>query len=62
MLKDGNENENLQILKVSSVSNPISQAYIGRTINPKNNLKMTNKLISNGDMTKEEAMKAKKQL
>ena len=51
-----------ELLKVNTVSNPISQAYIDRTIKSKNNVKVTNKLIRNEDMTKEEAIKAKKQL
>ncbi len=44
------------------MSNPISQAYIDRTIKSKENAKITNKLIRNEDMTKQEALKAKKQL
>jgi hypothetical protein len=44
------------------VSNPISQAYIDRTIKSKENAKITNKLIRNEDMTKKEALQAKKQL
>ena len=51
-----------ELLKVNTVSNPISQAYIDRTIQSKNNAKVTNKLIRNEDMTKEEAIKAKKKL
>ena len=51
-----------ELLKVNTVSNPISQAYIDRTIKSKNNVKVTNKLIRNEDMTKEEAIKAKKKL
>ena len=51
-----------ELLKVDTVSNPISQAYIDRTIKSKNNVKVTNKLIRNEDMTKEEAIKAKKKL
>jgi len=51
-----------ELLKVNTVSNPISQAYIDRTIQSKNNAKVTNKLIRNEDMTKAEAIKAKKQL
>ena len=51
-----------ELLKVNTVSNPISQAYIDRTIKSKENAKITNKLIRNEDMTKEEAIKAKKQL
>ena len=34
-----------ELLKVDTVSNPISQAYIDRTIKSKNNVKVTNKLI-----------------
>jgi hypothetical protein len=44
------------------VSNPISQAYIDRTIKPKDNAKITNELTRNEDMSKKEALKAKKQL
>ena len=44
-------------LKTTTVSNPISQAYIDRTIKSKENSKITNKLIRNEDMTKEEAIK-----
>ena len=51
-----------ELLKVNSVSNPISQAYIDRTIKAKENAKITTKLIRNEDMTKQEALKAKKQL
>ena len=51
-----------ELLKVNTVSNPISQAYIDRAIQSKNNAKVTNKLIRNEDMTKAEAIKAKKQL
>jgi hypothetical protein len=39
------------------VSNPISQAYIDRTVRSKENAKITNKLIKNKDMTKQEAQK-----
>jgi hypothetical protein len=49
-------------LKADKVSNPISQAYIDRTFKSKENAKITNKLIRNEDMTKQEALKAKKQL
>ena len=51
-----------ELLKADKVSNPISQTYIDRTIKSKENAKITNKLIRNEDMTKEEAIKAKKQL
>jgi hypothetical protein len=44
------------------VSNPISQSYIDNKIKSKENSKITNKLIRNEDMTKQEALKAKKQL
>ncbi len=44
---------------MNTVSNPISQAYIDRTIKSKNNVKITNKLIRNEDMTKAKAIKAK---
>jgi hypothetical protein len=44
------------------VSNPRSQAHIDRTIKSKENAKITNKLIRNEDMTKQEALKAKKKL
>ena len=52
----------LELLKADKVSNPISQAYIDRTIKSKENAKITNRLIRNEDMTKQEALKAKKQL
>ncbi len=51
-----------ELLKANTVSNPISQTYIDRTIKSKKNAKITNKLIRNEDMTKEEGIKAKKQL
>jgi hypothetical protein len=51
-----------ELLKTDKVSNPISQAYIDRTIKSKENAKITNKLIRNEEMTKKEAIKAKKQL
>ena len=52
-----------ELLKINSiVSNPISQAYIDRNIKAKENAKITTKLIRNEDMTKKEALKAKKQL
>ena len=51
-----------ELLKVNTVSNPILQAYIDRTIKSKENAKITNKLIRNEDMTKEEVIKAKKHL
>ncbi len=44
------------------MANPISQAYINKTNQSKENAKITNKLIRNEDMTKQEALKAKKQL
>ncbi len=44
------------------MSNPRSQAHIDRTIKSKENAKITNKLIRNEDMTKQEALKAKKKL
>ncbi len=50
-----------ELLKVDKVSNPISQAYIDRTIKSKENSKITNKLIRYEDITKQEALKAKKQ-
>ena len=51
-----------ELLNTTTVSNPISQAYINRTIKSKENSKITNKLIRNEDMTKQEAIQAKKQL
>ena len=51
-----------EILKADKISNPISQSYIDNKIKSKENAKITNKLIRNEDMTKEEAIKAKKQL
>ena len=50
-----------ELLKANTVSNPISQAYIGRTIKSKEKSKITSKLIRNEDVTKQEALKAKKQ-
>ena len=51
-----------ELLKVSTVSNQVSQAFINRNIKAKDNAKVTTKLIRNEDMTKKEALKAKKQL
>ena len=51
-----------ELLKPDKISNPISQAYIDRTIKSKENAKITNKLIRNEDMTKQEALQAKKKL
>jgi hypothetical protein len=52
-----------ELLKINTiVSNPISQAYIDRNIKAKENAKITTKLIINEDMTKQEALKAKKKL
>ncbi len=51
-----------ELLKATTVSNPVSQAYIDRIIKSKANSKITNKLIRNEDMTKQDAIKAKKQL
>ena len=51
-----------ELLKADKVSNPISQSYIDRTIKSKENSKITNKLIINENMTKQEALKAKKKL
>ncbi len=48
-----------ELLKATTVSNPISQAYLDRTIKSKENSKITNKLIRIEDMTKQEALKAK---
>ncbi len=48
-----------ELLKADKVSNPISQAYIDRTIKSKENAKITNKWIGNEDMTKQEALKSK---
>jgi hypothetical protein len=42
------------------VSNPIAQPYIDRTIKSKENAKFTNKLKRNKDMSKKDALKAKK--
>ena len=47
---------------MNNISNPISQAYIDRNIKAKENAKITTKLIRNEDMTKKEALKAKKKL
>ena len=46
-----------ELLKADIVSNPISQSYIDNKIKSKENAKITNKLIRNEDMTKEEAIK-----
>jgi hypothetical protein len=51
-----------ELLKADIISNPIAQTYINNKIKSKENAKITNKLIRNEDMTKEEAIKAKKQL
>jgi hypothetical protein len=51
-----------ELLKADRVSNPISQAYIDRTIKSKENAKITNKLIRNEDMSKNKALQAKKRL
>ena len=51
-----------ELLVVKNISNPISQTYIDNKIKSKTNAKITNKLIRNEEMTKEEAIKAKKQL
>ena len=51
-----------ELLGVKNISNPISQTYIDNKIKSKTNAKITNKLIRNEQMTKEEAIKAKKQL
>jgi hypothetical protein len=50
------------LLKADKVSNPISQSYIDNKVKSKENSKITNKLIINENMTKQEALKAKKQL
>ncbi len=63
MIKDENQKiKPSELLKADKVSNSISQAYIGRTIKSKENAEITNKLIRNEDMTKQEALKAKKPL
>ena len=51
-----------ELLKADTVSNPIAQSYIDNKIKSKTDGKITNKLIRNEQMTKDEAMKAKKQL
>ena len=51
-----------ELLKVSTVSNQVSQAFINRNMKAKENAKVTTKLIRNEDMTKKEALKAKKLL
>jgi hypothetical protein len=52
-----------ELLKINSiVSNPISRAYIDKNIKAKENAKITTKLKRNEDMTKQEALKAKKKL
>ena len=50
-----------ELFKINSIiSNPISQAFIDRDIQAKENAKVTTKLIRNEDMTKGEAIQAKK--
>ena len=44
------------------MSNPISQSYIDNKMKSKEQSKITNKLIRNEDMTKQEALQAKKKL
>ena len=51
-----------ELLKVNAVENPISQSFIDRNKKSIANAKITTKLIRNEDMTKQEALKAKKQL
>ena len=52
-----------ELLKINgTVSNPISQAFIDRNIQAKAKAKVTTKLIRNEDMTKAEALQAKKKL
>ena len=52
-----------ELLKINgTVSNPISQAFINRNIKAKSKAKVTTKLIRNENMTKAEALQAKKQL
>ena len=52
-----------ELLKINgAVSNPISQAFIDRNIQAKAKAKVTTKLIRNEDMTKAEALQAKKKL
>ena len=46
-----------ELLSVKTISNPISQTYIDNKIKSKTNAKITNKLIRNEEMTKEEAIK-----
>jgi hypothetical protein len=49
-----------ELLKADKVSNTISQAYIDKTIKSKENAKIRNELIRNEDLSKKEALKAKK--
>jgi len=51
-----------ELLKADKVSNPISQSYIDNKIKSKEQSKITNKLIRNEEMTKKEAIQAKKKL
>ncbi len=51
-----------ELLKATTVSNSISQVYIDRTIKSKENAKITNKLIRNEDMSKQDSLKAKKKI
>ncbi len=46
-----------ELLGVKTISNPISQTYIDNKIKSKTIAKITNKLIRNEEMTKEEAIK-----
>ena len=51
-----------ELLKINAVENAISQTFIDRNKKAKANAKITTKLIRNEDMTKQEALQAKKQL
>ncbi len=51
-----------ELSKADKVSNSILKDFIDRIIKSKENAKITNKLVRNEDMTKKEALKAKKQL
>ena len=51
-----------ELLKADTVANPMLQSYIDNKLKSKEKSKVTNKLIRNEQMTKEEALKAKKKL
>ncbi len=50
-----------ELSEVKTVLNRISHTYIDRNIKTKENAKITNRIIKNENITKQEALKAKKQ-